>query len=304
MTDRFMPHGMCFAWERGVLALHVISDSVIALAYLSIPITLAVFAIKRRDLPFKWLIAMFATFIVSCGTTHILGVWTIWHPDYWIDGWAKAVTAVVSAVTAVALIALLPRALSMRSPQENERMDNLAFADPLTGLPNRALLNDRLAQTIRTSERRDERFAVLYLDIDGFKGINDRYGHAAGDRVLKIVGQRLAAELRQSDTVARLGGDEFVIVGAGVATSVDAARFAERILATMREPIEEGPHRHLLSTSIGVSFYPVDGTDQNTLLEKADGALYRAKHLGKNNAQFASYGATDVHDDGALINHR
>ena len=96
MTDRFMPHGMCFAWERGVLALHVISDSVIALAYLSIPITLAVFAIKRRDLPFKWLIAMFATFIVSCGTTHILGVWTIWHPDYWIDGWAKAVTAVVS----------------------------------------------------------------------------------------------------------------------------------------------------------------------------------------------------------------
>ena len=302
MTDQFMPHGMCFAWQRNVLGLHVISDAVIALAYFSIPITLAIFASKRRDLPFRWLFAMFGAFIVSCGATHVLGIWTIWHPDYWVDGAVKAFTAMVSAVTAIALIALLPRALAIRSPQENERLGNLAFFDALTGLPNRVLLHDRLGQTIRTSLRRDERFAVLFLDIDGFKEINDRFGHAAGDGVLKIVAKRLQAELRQSDTVARLGGDEFVIIGAAVATSIDASRFAERILATMREPIQEGAHKHELSVSIGVSFYPIDGTEQTELLQKADAALYKAKQSGKNSAHFASYDAGEQAVNG-VANH-
>lgn len=581
-----MPHGMCFAWQRNVLLLHVASDAAIALAYFSIPLTLAIFAAKRRDLPFKPLFAMFGTFIVACGMTHVLAIWTIWHPDYWLDGWLKAFTAVISIVTAISLVGLVPRALALRSPREleelngcleaasaeaqatienlgdgilvldtelrmlrvnenakrllaiqaahgdravdfdgayvppgrwpatmvrttarsqsavlgfgcdgdrrwiacdatplrlpgssaeldrivvsmrdvtdmiareekqrdyarqlhslhliasmtsgrrkeqidaallvglqplgleraylgkidiettelviecsvavdgcemqgidvgaryplhetfigpaiarrdavtvldlaaeceasghsryegggsyiavpifvdgvaygaigflaraprtspfapetiefaklagdliasallraaqKERLDTLAFFDALTGLPNRVLLYDRLVQTILASQRRGERFAVLFLDLDGFKAVNDRFGHAAGDIVLKVVAARLTATLRESDTVARLGGDEFVVIGAGIATLQDAQTFADRIMAAMREPITAGAETHRLSASIGVSFYPVDGTDMNALVERADMALYEAKHSGKNNVRFSS----------------
>ena len=585
-----MPHGMCFAWQRNVLLLHVVSDGLIALAYFSIPLTLAIFAAKRRDLPFKPLFAMFGTFIIACGMTHVLAIWTIWHPDYWLDGWVKAFTAGISTVTAIALVGLVPKALALRSPREleelngflkaasvetqatienlgdgvlvldaelrtlrvnqsakrllaiqaaldqktvdpdgghlppgrwpvskvratgqpqsavigfggdgdrrwiavdatplrlpgssaqldriivsmrdvtdmkereekqrvytrqlhslhliasmtsghrkeqvdaallvglqplgleraylgkidtetnelviecsvaidgctspgidvgaryplhrtfiglaidqrdaltvldlateskamgrshyggtgsyiavpifvdgaaygaigfissaprtspfapetidfvklagdliasalvraaqNERLDSLAFFDALTGLPNRVLLYDRLVQTILASQRRAERFAVLFLDLDGFKAVNDRFGHAAGDTVLKVVGARLTDTLRESDTVARLGGDEFVVIGAGIATLHDAQTFAERIMASIREPIVDGEQTYRLSASIGVSFYPTDGTEMNALLERADIALYEAKQSGKNKVQFSWHEST------------
>ena len=580
-----MPHGMCFAWQRNVLLLHVVSDALIALAYFSIPPALIFFASKRRDLPFKWLFAMFGAFIIACGTTHLLAIWTIWHPDYWIDGTVKAGTAAISIATAVALLRLVPKALALRGPRElesvnarlalasaemqttidglgdgiiffdeklrvlrtnrmadellrlreehetvvdaeglpfprerwpavtaldtgeaqsnvlmgfgesesrrwlavsatplstgapgsrvdrvvvsvrditamktreteqrdyarrlhalhliasmtttsrlaqieaallvgleplglgraffckidiatnelvtecsvaadgectadlpvdgryplrdthigraianddvltildlethctaqgvsnyahggsyiavpitidgspygaigfmgrsmrtqpftseniefvkltgqliassiqrsiqSERLDALAFFDALTGLPNRVLLYDRLVQTILASQRRSERFAVLFLDLDGFKDVNDRYGHSAGDSVLKVVAARLQEALRESDTVARLGGDEFVIIATGVATVADAAIFAERILQTARTPIDDGERVHHLTASIGIGFYPEDGTEMNTLLERADIALYAAKRAGKDRIQFA-----------------
>jgi diguanylate cyclase (GGDEF)-like protein len=577
---------MCFAWQRNVLLLHVVSDGLIALAYFSIPLTLAIFAAKRRDLPFKPLFAMFGTFIVACGMTHVLAIWTIWHPDYWLDGWVKAFTAGISIVTAIALVGLVPKALALRSPREleklngcleaasfetqatienlgdgvlvldaelrtlrvnksakrllaiqaacdhkavdadggyvppgrwpattvrstaqpqsavmgfgcdgdrrwiavyatplrlpgssaeldriivsmrdvtdmkereekqreyarqlrslhliasmttghrkeqidaallvglqplgleraflgkidnetnelviessvaidgctsdsiavgaryplqqtfigpaidnrdaltvldlaaerevsghshyggtgsyiavpifvdgvaygaigfiasaprkspfapetiefvklagdliasalvraaqNERLDSLAFFDALTGLPNRVLLYDRLVQTILASQRRAERFAVLFLDLDGFKAVNDRFGHAAGDVVLKVVATRLTETLRESDTVARLGGDEFVVIGAGIATLHDAHTFADRIMTAIQEPIMDGDQTYRLSASIGVSFYPMDGTEMNALIERADIALYTAKHSGKNRVEFFS----------------
>jgi diguanylate cyclase (GGDEF)-like protein len=283
-----MPHGMCLAWQQNVLLLQVISDGLIALAYLSIPLTLGIFAWKRRDLPFKGLVAMFVVFILACGTTHLMAIWTVWHPDYWLDGFVKAFTAVASIITAVTLVRLLPKALALRSPEETERLGALAFVDDLTGLPNRALLHDRLAQTILAAKRRGEQFAVMFVDLDGFKEINDRFGHDAGDVVLQIVAARLKEQLRQSDTVGRLGGDEFVIVGAAVATMADASRFAERLLRSMRMPISNGPSAHRVSASIGVSFYPLDGTDSATLLRRADGALYDAKRSGKNRVHFAT----------------
>jgi diguanylate cyclase (GGDEF)-like protein len=601
MLGQFMPHGMCFAWQQNMLLLQVISDAVIALAYFSIPLTLAFFAAKRTDLPFKWAFRLFGLFIVACGTTHLLAIWVIWHPDYWLDGSVKAFTAVVSIFTAVALVGIMPAAFALRSPRdleelnlrlagasaeaqatidnlgdgvvvydqnlavvrtnhiaedmletiagnngcvvdadevalppggwpaekalasgepqqnvvigigeaharewiaasatparlpggvgevdrvvlslhdvtelktreigqrryahqlealhtiasmttgerqgrieaallvgitplglerafletwdkardeliveasvavsgdsadlppvgtryplgesfigrainckdvlaipdvaalgeqgglayysgggsyiavpvcfdgnvygaigffgktpratpftpeniefvklageliasalqralENDRLDALAFFDPLTGLPNRVLLHDRLGQTILASHRRGEQFAVLFLDLDGFKAVNDKFGHAAGDAVLKTVAARLKHSLRESDTLARIGGDEFVIIGPGTATRAAANIFAERILRAMRKPLREGTRYHELTVSIGVSFFPVDGSDMTKLLERADDALYAAKNEGKNRVKFASEEAS-TSDVGAPISN-
>jgi PAS domain S-box-containing protein len=115
-TDGFMPHGMCYLWRPGILALHVASDSLITLAYFSIPFTLIYFVRKRQDLRFGWIFVSFAAFIVACGASHLMEIWTIWHPDYWVSGGVKAVTALASVPTAILLVKLVPTALSMPSP--------------------------------------------------------------------------------------------------------------------------------------------------------------------------------------------
>ena len=288
MIKHFMPHGMCFAWQQNVLLLHVVSDALIAIAYVAIAITLVYVAWRRRELPFRWLFVMFGAFIFSCALTHLLSMWTIWHADYWFDGCIKAFTALVSALTAIVLVRLVPKVLSLRSPQDRERIEALAFLDALTGLPNRVLLHDRISQTIHAARRRGEHFAVLFLDLDSFKEINDGFGHAAGDSVLKVVAARLKHEVRLSDTVARLGGDEFVIVGAAVANLRDASIFGQRVLHSLSQPISDGKTMHQISASIGVSFFPAGGTDGDALLEQADDALYAAKRSGKNQMRFAT----------------
>ena len=119
-SSDFMPHGMCLLWAPGLLSLHVISDSLIALAYFSIPATLLYFTRKRRDLPYPWVFYLFGAFIVACGTTHIMGIWTLWIPTYWLDGLVKAVTATISVTTAILLVPLVPKALTLRGPRELE----------------------------------------------------------------------------------------------------------------------------------------------------------------------------------------
>ena len=121
-TSAFMPHGMCYLWQPGILSLHVASDALITLAYFSIPFTLLYFVRKRSDLRFHWMFVCFAVFIVACGTTHLLEIWTIWNPDYWLSGGVKAVTALASVPTAILLLRLVPQALSLPSPAvlENE----------------------------------------------------------------------------------------------------------------------------------------------------------------------------------------
>jgi PAS domain S-box-containing protein len=116
-SDEFMPHGLCYVWNPTVIWLHVISDGLIALAYYSIPLTLLYFVRKRRDLEFRWMFVCFAIFIIACGTTHLMEIWNIWHPVYWLAGGLKALTAVVSLLTAVLLVRLLPAALALPSPQ-------------------------------------------------------------------------------------------------------------------------------------------------------------------------------------------
>jgi diguanylate cyclase (GGDEF)-like protein/PAS domain S-box-containing protein len=173
---------------------------------------------------------------------------------------------------------------------QQERLDMLAFSDTLTGLPNRALLQDRLQQLIADSRRNHESFAVHFLDLDGFKHVNDTAGHADGDKVLREAAQRLKDGLRESDSVARLGGDEFIILQKHVREPREAIALARTLLDLMRLPflVENGVH--VLSASIGISIFPADGDSANTLIRHADVALYRAKSLGRNG--FALYGGT------------
>ncbi|HIK15803.1 MAG TPA: hypothetical protein IGS53_11040 [Leptolyngbyaceae cyanobacterium M33_DOE_097] len=123
-SDSFIPHGHCYLWLPQLVWLHLLSDMLICLAYYSIPLTLFEFVRKREDLPFNWIFLLFATFITACGTTHLLSVWTLWHPTYWLSGAAKALTALVSIGTAIALIRLMPKALAIPSQAQLERANN------------------------------------------------------------------------------------------------------------------------------------------------------------------------------------
>lgn len=166
-----------------------------------------------------------------------------------------------------------------------ERLAYLAYYDPVTDLPNRSLLLDRLSQALAYAHRHEMPVAVMFLDLDRFKQINDTFGHAAGDHLLKVVAQRLTHYVRESDTVARLGGDEFVVVITEMVQPADALGIAQGILQVMADPIVIEGQELYISASIGIAIYPGDGGDIPTLLKKADAALYRAKELGRNNYQ-------------------
>jgi len=171
------------------------------------------------------------------------------------------------------------RALSLR-------MAHLAQHDSLTDLPNRTLLNERLTRAIKLAERRRQRLAVLFLDIDRFKHINDSVGHVMGDRLLQSLAQRLLACVRSSDTVSRQGGDEFVILLSEVTRAADAGVSAEKLLLTLSAPHRVDQHDLQITVSIGIATYPDDGTDAETLMKRADFAMYHAKNCGRNNYQF------------------
>ncbi|GAA0251019.1 diguanylate cyclase domain-containing protein [Pseudomonas rhodesiae] len=163
---------------------------------------------------------------------------------------------------------------------ENETLAHKANHDSLTGLPNRAFFEGRLIRALRGAAKLDERVAVLFLDSDRFKDINDNFGHAAGDAVLVAVAARVRAQLRDGDLVARLGGDEFAILLAPLHKAEDAQRIADKIIASMDMPIEvPGGTQVLTSLSIGIAIYPEHGATPGTLLNAADAAMYQAKRL-------------------------
>ena len=166
------------------------------------------------------------------------------------------------------------------------KMSYLAQHDSLTDLPNRVLLNDRLTEAIALSSRHERKLAVLFLDLDRFKHINDSLGHIVGDRLLQSVGRRLFTCVRSSDTVSRQGGDEFVVLLWEVKHAKDAAVAAEKILQALREPHLIDQHELHITGSIGIVTYPDDGTDAETLMKKADFAMYHAKETGRDSYQF------------------
>lgn len=165
---------------------------------------------------------------------------------------------------------------------QQERLERMAHFDPLTGLPNRALLGDRLDMALAQARRANRRVGVALLDLDGFKPINDHYGHAAGDSILEEVGRRLLSAVRETDTVARLGGDEFVIVLCNIDDAPQARITLERVLATLGRPYAIDGEVATMSASIGLAMYPDDDADADTLLRHADQAMYSAKQSGRN----------------------
>lgn len=170
---------------------------------------------------------------------------------------------------------------------EINQITQRAFYDPLTGLPNRALLFDRLTHAIRHSERTGGKMAVLFLDLDNFKPINDKCGHAIGDQVLVEAAKRFGAVLRTPDTLARLGGDEFVAILPDVCRRTDVEAIAQRLIDTLSEPVEVEELSFNLGVSIGIAFYPEHGADAGDLYRVADAAMYRAKSRGKSRMAFA-----------------
>jgi diguanylate cyclase (GGDEF)-like protein len=162
--------------------------------------------------------------------------------------------------------------------EAKEEYRSLAYHDDLTGLPNRSLLHDRLALAITHSSRHESNLAVLFLDVDDFKGVNDSFGHACGDRVLVELAGRIRRTVRAEDTVARLGGDEFVVLLAHVTGAEDAARVAAKVLDAVRAPLPLDGHQVVsIGASIGVSVFPGNGVSPEDLVRSADEAMYRAK---------------------------
>jgi diguanylate cyclase (GGDEF)-like protein/PAS domain S-box-containing protein len=176
------------------------------------------------------------------------------------------------------------RTAELRDAQE--RAQHLADHDALTGLPNRRLLEDRLTQALALSQRNRKQTAVMFVDLDRFKAINDSLGHGVGDAVLKEVAQRLVKQLRVGDTVCRVGGDEFVVVLPESRRSTDAANVAKKIIETLSLPVLAADRELAVTSSIGIAVYPEDGRDAAMLIRNADAAMYHAKESGRANYQF------------------
>lgn len=185
----------------------------------------------------------------------------------------------------VVLAVSMSGVLSLFDYQTQEIIKGRAYRDPLTGLPNRLLLNDRVEQAILHAHRFRRMAAVMMLDLDRFKNVNDTRGHDAGDRLLRSVGERLTGLLRRSDTVARLGGDEFIIVLPDVDHEEEALAVGWKILQACRKPYACAGGDLRVTASIGVALYPLDGTDVGLLLKNADSAMYLAKDLGRDTCQ-------------------
>jgi diguanylate cyclase (GGDEF)-like protein/PAS domain S-box-containing protein len=169
-----------------------------------------------------------------------------------------------------------------------QRIEELATRDALTGLPNRLLLNDRLGHALVNARRKGELLALLFIDLDNFKTVNDSLGHPVGDAMLKQVAARLSAVMRKGDTLARLGGDEFVVLLEGLREAEDAGAVAQKVLRALAEPLMVDGRSLTSSCSVGISVYPADGLDGTTLLRNADMAMYSAKDRGRADYQFFS----------------
>lgn len=167
------------------------------------------------------------------------------------------------------------------------KLEYLAYHDVLTGLPNRRLLYIHLQNALTTAKANDELVAVLFLDCDHFKQINDTWGHNTGDLFLQMIAERLTSCVREGDTVARLGGDEFIVILTGIQSQQQVEKVSKRILRALQEPWEIEGSSFLCTTSIGISLYPLTALDADQLLTNADKALYAAKAAGRN--QFTFY---------------
>jgi diguanylate cyclase (GGDEF)-like protein/PAS domain S-box-containing protein len=201
------------------------------------------------------------------------------------------VTGILDKLHRLAGFVIMLRDVTARKKYEEE-IKHLAYHDALTGLPNRVLLSDRIVQTLGQNSRNNAQGALMILDLDNFKDINDTLGHGVGDLLLQEVSARLKALVRKSDTVSRMGGDEFVLLLPKVASPEAAAQLARKIVKAFQEPFACGGNRLNVTASLGIAIFPDDGSDEETLLKRADIALYRAKEQGRNTYQQYSAAAS------------
>jgi len=208
----------------------------------------------------------------------------------WLALLVIVVTLAVLAITLI--ISVLDARLQARTSvlasslaQANRELTQLALHDNLTKLPNRLLLEDRLSQAFQKADRGDWSFALLFLDLDGFKAVNDAFGHHVGDQLLVAVTERVRQEVRAEDTLARLGGDEFVLL-VEIAEPNDAATLADKLVHLIARPFQVSRYELLVSVSIGIAVYPGDGNDERELMLNADAAMYHTKNSGRNGHSF------------------
>jgi diguanylate cyclase (GGDEF)-like protein/PAS domain S-box-containing protein len=177
------------------------------------------------------------------------------------------------------------RDITQRKATEKE-LQRLAKYDSLTGVANRVMFIDRVSHAIDLARRSQKGLAVIFIDLDGFKAVNDAFGHKHGDTLLQIIAQRISESVRKSDTVARLGGDEFAVLLEGISKSEDAAPIVEKIIASVAQPFSFRSAEAFITSSVGVSFFPIDGSDPDMLIQNADRAMYQSKAEEKNNYRF------------------
>lgn len=200
---------------------------------------------------------------------------------WWVIDPLVAVSFALAAGSALIVAVVYGRARSLREDERRaceQRLYHMANYDSLTGLPNRNLYKDRLQQALARARRRNRAVALLFLDLDGFKAVNDTAGHEAGDRLLKMVADRLRGLVREQDTVARLAGDEFVVLLEDVKERGDAERVLQQLRDVFIEPFEIGEFRFMITASIGLALYPEDAEDGASLLRRADERMYMVKH--------------------------
>lgn len=205
------------------------------------------------------------------------------------------ILAILAAAVLAVLLALV--VIFVRRRRIDRRIGYLAQYDQLTGLINRTIFQDRLASAIARARRDGGLVTVMFLDIDGFKGINDRFGHAVGDELLRQIAARLVECLRESDTVARLGGDEFTVILEGGKRVEDAGQVASKILQSIGTPFSVGSREIVVTTSIGISVYPLDGDTHEELVKGADTAMYQSKAAGRNTYQYFTRALRDRTSD-------
>lgn len=169
-----------------------------------------------------------------------------------------------------------------------QKLEQLAMHDGLTGLPNRTLFLDRLSRTRALAEREERLAALLFIDLDGFKRVNDTFGHSVGDDLLRTIAKRLQEAVRRSDTVARLGGDEFAVILEQIRNEVSVSAIAETIIDRVHEPVYLDGNEVIVSASIGITIFPLDAKSEKELMIDADRAMYRAKVSGKNRFEFTA----------------
>jgi diguanylate cyclase (GGDEF)-like protein len=206
------------------------------------------------------------------------------NSTYWRDQWGFSVGLLVGLVALPLYFSSLLKQLGKQHDELKklyEQMARYATHDSLTNLPNRKHFHDQLAETIASAKQEKRTFTVLYLDLDGFKTINDDLGHVIGDQLIENTARRLEHCVRKGDMVARVGGDEFIVLLQDVA-SLDVSKIAEKIIENLSKPLMLADRSLSVTTSIGAATYPHDGTDANALIHSADSAMYEAKRNGKN----------------------